>query len=310
MENICYFDAHCDTVHACYIHGASMRQNNGQADFERGRMFARWAQVFALYENSSRAPEDGMFALLKREHAFFETAMAENADLAVHCRTAEETESANSQGKIAAILSIEGAELLDCAPENLQMAADWGVRCINITWNHANALSGTNVEQTEQGLTAQGREFVREMYRLGILPDVSHLSDRGFWDIVEMGLGPVIASHSNLRGICGHTRNLTDDQFKAVAASGGGVGLNLYVPFVGEQGSLDEFCRHIDRALELGGADCLGIGADLDGCDRIVAGMSGVQDIPDLHAMLRKRGYEEKLLGALFYSNLLHILLK
>ena len=309
MDQVCYFDAHCDTVHACFVRGWAMRRNDGQADLERGKAFARWAQVFALYENSAHVSERHMFALLKREYAFFQAEMARNADLVAHCRTAAEVETANAAGKIAAILSVEGAELLDCAPENLQLVSDWGVRCINITWNHANALSGSNVEQPERGLTAQGKAFVREMYRVGIVPDVSHLSDRGFWDIVELGLGPVLASHSNLRSVCGHTRNLTDDQLKAIAASGGGVGLNLYVPFVGQQGTLEAFRRHIDRAIELGGAHCLGIGADLDGCDRLAAELAGVQDIPRLYAMLAAHGYEKTFLDALFYSNLLHVVL-
>ena len=118
MDRFCYFDAHCDTVHACFIRGSAMRRNDGQVDLERGGAFARWAQVFALYENRANVSECSMFNLLKREYAFFQDEMANNADLVTHCRTAAEVETANASGKIAAILSIEGAELLDCAPEN------------------------------------------------------------------------------------------------------------------------------------------------------------------------------------------------
>ena len=150
------------------------------------------------------------------EYALFEREMAANADLAAFCRTGAEAEAAFRSGRRAAFLSVEGAELLDCSLERLEEAHAMGVRAVNPTWNHVNALSGTNAEEPERGLTPQGRVFVRKMERLGMLVDVSHLSDPGFWDVAEELSGPFFASHSNARAVFSHPRNLTDEQFTAI----------------------------------------------------------------------------------------------
>ena len=322
---ISYFDAHCDTIHRCAVRRSdtvgmpddirayfaaveSLRQNGGHVDLLRGGQFRRYAQFFALYHDPDCPPEDGLWAQCLRMHDCFLREMAACADLARHCRTASEVDAAVSDGKIAALLSVEGADLLDCDPERIGTAADWGVRLLNPVWNHPNVLCGTNKHDTDRGLSQQGRDFIRRLEEHAIYADVSHMSDPGFWDLIGMTHRPVVASHSNSRAVCPHPRNLTDDMFRAIRDSGGVVGINLYSAFVGQTGSMEELVAHVEHFLALDGEKTLCMGGDLDGCETLAAGMKGVQDVPQLHEALAARGYSKDLLEDIFWNNLMRLL--
>lgn len=310
MKAIPYFDAHCDTLSRCEKRGQGLRENDGQLDLKRLGGFRRAAQCFAIFHDAAERPADGLFAVCRRQRALFSQEMEANADLAAPCRTGEEIRSANSRGRIAAVLSCEGAELLDCDPARLGWAREAGIRIINLTWNHANALAGSHMRQPERGLSGLGRDFVREAQRQGILLDVSHCSDAAFWDLAAMSERAVVATHSCARSVCAHTRNLTDDMFRAIVETGGFVGVNFYAPFVSaeDSASMDGILRHFDRFLALGGGKHIGLGADLDGCDRLAGGLRGVEDMPRLWDALRAHGYDEALLEDIFYNNLLRVL--
>lgn len=305
MEHIPYFDAHCDTIYRCLRTGAQLRENDGHLDLRRASAFGRFAQVFALYQDPEEVPQG---STMVREgqllHQKFLREMEQNRDVIVPCRTGAEVDRAAADGKMAAILSIEGAELIGCDLGQVETAAEWGVRFLNPVWNHANRLSGSNAELPEQGLTSYGRDFVRRMEECGIYPDVSHISDPGFWDLVRLARGPVVATHSNSRALCPHRRNLTDDMFRAIRDSGGVVGLNLYRPFVGPAGTMEELAAHVEHFLSLGGEKTLCLGGDLDGCEELAAGMEGIQDVPRLWQALADRGYPRQLLEDLFWNNL------
>ena len=302
-----YFDTHCDTVSRCAHRGWALGENGGQLDLARLGRFQKAAQVFALFAPAARFPAGTLFAECEKQHRVFLAELAKNADRAVQCRTGADIAAANETGKVAALLSVEGAELLDCDPEKLETAASWGVKMVNITWNYKNALSGTNVEETDRGLTDRGRAFVRQAGRLGILMDVSHLSDPGFWDLAEMTERPIVASHSNARALCGHPRNLTDDMFRAIRDSGGAVGFNLCDEFVGGACALDDGVRHIEHFLEMDGEKTVALGGDWDGCE-LAFGWSGVQDLPELWDALAARGWGRETLEDVFFNNWLRVL--
>ena len=322
---ISYFDAHCDTIHRCAIRPAdtegqseefrayfaaveSLRQNGGHVDLLRGSRFRRYAQFFALYHDPYYPPADGLWAQCLRMHDCFLREMEENADLVRHCRTAAEVDAAVADGRIAALLSLEGADQIDCDPKRIDTVSDWGVRLLNPVWNHPNVLCGTNKHDADRGLSQQGRDCIRCLEEHGIYADVSHISDPGFWDLIRMARRPVVASHSNSRAVCSHPRNLTDDMFRAIWDSGGVVGINLYSAFVGETGSMEELVAHVEHFLALDGEKTLCIGGDLDGCETLAAGMEGVQDVPRLYEALASRGYGEELLEDIFWNNLMRIL--
>ena len=217
-----YFDAHCDTIYRCeetgchaalemgesaeeqrayYAACGCLRENGGHIDLVRGGGFARYAQFFALYWDAKNAPADGMLAQCRWLHERFLLEMRENSGCIRLCRSGAEVDEAIRQGKMAALLSIEGADLLECDEKNLETAHEWGVRLLNPVWNRANSLCGTNCEEPERGLSERGKSFVRRMEALRIYPDVSHISDAGFWDIIKTAHGPVVASHSNARAV-------------------------------------------------------------------------------------------------------------
>jgi len=308
--SIPYFDAHCDTISRCKRTKEPLRDNGGQLDLKRLSRFARAAQVFAVFCDGAGRSAEELFAETRTQQSLFAREVSMNAELALPCRSRAEVEAANAAGKIAALLSVEGGELLDCDPERLDWAASAGVVFVNLTWNHANALCGSHREDPERGLSERGRAFVRRLYSLGILPDVSHCSDAGFWDLIRMGEGPVVATHSDARAVCAHTRNLTDDMFRALCECGGVAGFNFYAPFVSSRGAatLDDAVRHVEHWLALGGEKHIGLGGDWDGCDALAGDLRGAQDVPLLWEELARRGYERPLLEDLFYNNWLSVL--
>ena len=287
------FDGHCDTLARCLATGEGLRKNTGHVDFARCAALGQHAQVFAVFADSA-AVNEPLYAIAQRQHALLERECARNADLVRRCRTARDVRAAWAAGKTAALLGIEGAELLDCDPGRLDDAAAWECVYVTLTWNHANALASSHCDAPAQGLTAQGRDFVRALYAHRMLPDVSHLSEAAAWDVVRLGLGPVIASHANSR---------------AIRDRGGVVGLNLYTDFLGGDG-MDAVVRHVEHLLDLGGDKTLALGGDLDGCDTLGGGIAGVQDYPTLYAALAARGYDSALLQDLFADNWLRVLPK
>ncbi|WP_283114763.1 dipeptidase [Intestinimonas timonensis] len=301
------FDGHCDTILKCYLEGGGLRRQTGHLDLERRRGKGRWAQFFATFGSPEDMPDRSLWEVFLEEYALFRSEIDANADLVTFCRTGAEAEAAFAAGKTAAFLSAEGAELLDCDLEKLRMAHRMGVRIVNITWNHPNALSGTNAEEPDRGLSEQGRAFVKTMGELGMLVDVSHLSDPGFWDVMEITNRPVVATHSNSRAVFPHPRNLTDEQFTAIINTNGVAGLNMYAGFLGDDPDLDTVVSHLEHFLALGGENNVSMGGDWDGITSMPRGMSGIQDMEKLYEHLLRRNYSEALLEKVFYSNLMRV---
>ncbi len=302
-----YFDAHCDTIAMGLGAQDSLRSNRCHIDLQRGRDLGRYAQIFALFGSTEFAPKGQMWSLCQQHHDRFVRELEENSDLLAFCRSGAQVDAAVSQGKIAALLSVESADLLECRIDRIETVAGWGVKMMNLTWNQANSISGSNAAECDRGLSMHGRDFVRELEANLIYADVSHLSDAGFWDLVHVAKRPIVASHSNARTICPHRRNLTDDMFRAVRDSGGIVGLNYYLPFVGEN-SVDALVAHVEHFLALGGERTLCIGGDLDGCDALAGGMHGLQDVHKLYTALQQRGYSQSLLEDIYWNNLRRII--
>ena len=282
---LAYFDAHCDTLSRCLRTGESLLDASGQCSLARLSRYEPSGQVFAIFADSAKTPN--LADTVRRQAELFRREKE---------RYPEEMRRA--------VLSVEGGELLDCDPGRLDEAKAWGVRAVNLTWNHANGLSGSHAEEPERGLSDLGRAFVRRAAELGIFMDMSHLSDRGVFDAAEMGLAPLLASHSNSRAVCPHTRNLTDDQFRAIRDSGGFVGVNVYRAFVGGDGSIEAVLRHFDRFLDLDGAHCVGLGSDWDGGITGAGGLNGVEDMDKLALAMKRRGYGKHLIHDIFYGNL------
>ncbi|MFA0783682.1 dipeptidase [Fervidibacter sacchari] len=205
-------------------------------------------------------------------------------------------------GRIGILLSLEGASPIAGRVEFLRLLFRLGIRCLTLTWNHRNELAdGVGVGDAAGGLTEAGKAVIAECERLGIAVDVSHLSERSFWDLMRVATKPVFASHSNFRSLCDHPRNLTDEQAEAIADKGGVICLTFVPAFVG--GDLAQFVRHYFHGVELIGEKALGLGSDFDGCKNPV--LPDASAFPQLAQVLRQSGVSSSALKSLFHANLL-----
>jgi membrane dipeptidase len=305
------FDAHCDTLLSLDRKGGSLYNNPYQLNLSSCGDLTPHARFFALFGNISEL-QISPCEHIDRLYQIFQGELKKYSDRMMLCTNAEQADQAAREGKLAAFLSVEGAELLDCSVLELRKAYQRGIRAVNITWNHANALSGSCREEKERGLGEEGRAFVSEMLRFGMLPDVSHLSEPGFWDVYELCKSagkPFIASHSNALSVCAHPRNLSDRQFEAIVSCSGAAGINLYATFLTdrERCTLDDVVRHIEHFLSLVGQKSIAIGSDFDGCDILPEEIKGAQDLNKLYERLLRENYSEQLVRDIFYNNMLRV---
>ena len=313
--NFPVFDLHCDSAYALLGEdrnsAGSLLKNDYQIDLERASGLAGYAQCFACYTTPDMYERFGISPVLmfERELATIQREVDKNSRRIRIAYTPEDIEENLQKGRASAILTLEGTAGIGYDPELLQDLCLIGFRMASLTWNEKNPLAGSHL--TGGGLTDQGREFVWEAQRLGIRIDVSHLSDEGFWDVIDMTDAPIVASHSNSRSFCNVSRNLTDDMFHAICATGGVAGFNLCADFVGENPDLDTVCDHILHLLELD-PDCkhIALGGDLDGCDRLPTGFDGIQSYPALAARLLQRGLTENMIRDLYWNNAMGVMSK
>ena len=297
------FDGHCDTAFELWYRQESLAANSCHIDLEKAAALDCYAQVFAFCSLAgtplaAKPILTEPFELLRRN-------ISKYRDKIAFAANAEDICSLHQQGTIAALLSIEGAELIDCNVRNLEVLRQHGFRMCALTWNADNALAGCH--HGDLGLSQQGKDFVRTAQALDIFIDVSHLGEAAFWDLERITQKPILASHSNCRSLCNHSRNLTDDQLRAIAQSGGTIGLNLYVPFLGERADLETLRRHLEHMLHICGETHVALGGDLDGCDVLPKGFSNVTSYIVFYHYLQSCGYSEALLDNIFYQNLLRL---
>ncbi len=219
-----------------------------------------------------------------------------------------DAENVLKKGQVGALLAVENGNVLEGDIQNLKKIYRWGVRALTLTWNGTNELcDGIGIENGA-GLSVFGRNVVQLMNELGMIVDVSHISERGFWDVMRESKQPVMATHSNSRTICGHKRNLTDEQIRALSEKGGVLGLNLYPSFLTEEeiASWTDCIRHIKHIINIGGEDCLGLGSDFDGFSGDMPyGITGPQDFYFLFEKLKENGLTAQQIEKIAYKNVL-----
>jgi membrane dipeptidase len=285
--------------------------------------------VCAVYIDSVYLPESALRRAVQLVDGLLEE-MAACADEIELARSAADVDRINAAGKIAALLAFEGAEPLGHDLAALRLFHKLGLRMLSFTWMRRTAFGdGAWENDSRGGLTRLGRDAVREMNRLGIVADISHLSDRTAWDVLETSSRPVIASHSNARAIRDHPRNLSDDLIRAVAASGGVVGMVAVAGYIAEEhATVARWVDHLDHVVALVGTDHVAIGCDFyDAIEAMgasrdipawgpggglgplaVAGFNRWEDMPALTAELLRRGYEEADLRKIYRQNVRRVL--
>ena len=311
--NFPVFDFHCDT--ALMLLGddlnqaGSLRKNNGHIDLERAVKLGGYAQCFACFTTDIPELVHGIspIVLFERELATIQREVDKNSDLISIAYSVDEIEENRANGKMSAILTLEGTAGIDYNPALLEDLWAIGFRVTSLGWNERNPLTGSNV--TGGGLTDLGREYVKEAQRLGMRVDVSHISDEGFWDILKITEAPILATHSNSRTVHNHSRNLTDDMFRAIRETGGVAGYNACRDFTGENPNLDTVCDHILHFLELDpDGKHIALGGDLDGVETMPDGFEGVQSYPALARKLLDRGLTEENVMDIFWNNAIRVM--
>ena len=305
-----YFDMHCDTLYELCHQKESLKDNEKlHISLNKSAHLAHYAQFFAMFCGTAEVEDDAdadhrLTALLQTA----ERELSGNSDRLRLCRTRSDLSAAQAEGKAAAFLTVEGADLL---PDETALDRAWqaGVRLVTLTWNHRNRYGCSARLDQSEGLTAAGRAFVRACESQKVILDASHLSDAGFYDLLRTAQRPFVASHSNSRAVCPAFRNLTDEMFHEIVDMGGVVGINLCPAFLHSDGDrtgadIEDIVRHIEHFLELGGENTICMGADWDGIDTLPRGVESVASVPLIREALAARGYDDALLDRIFYDNL------
>lgn len=284
------FDLHCDTASRMLKKREPLKQNTGQLDLERGANFDHWVQTFAFFEEDDIRGEEA-WNCLEAQYRYLCMELAEN-DLSLYDGVEQ---------PVSAMLAVEGGGMLGGNLSRIELLAERGIQMLTLTWNHANEWAGG--AQDRGGLTAFGREGVRELEHCGILADVSHLNRQSFRDVVRIARKPLVATHSNADAVYPHPRNLQDDEIRAVLASGGLIGLNFFPFFVNgtEDCSFGELARHAEHFLLLGAERQLCLGSDFDGAS-MPSELNSVKQLEKLYPFMVKYFGEECTKG-LFFEN-------
>lgn len=309
-------DTHCDTLKCLFDEftkprnsmweyrgdiGMGTRSSIGHLDIPRMIEGGVNCQIFAVSSERSRMPAYPLRTAIMMIERFYQE--CEAIPMLEPVTNHKGIVEAKKKGKTAGLLSIEGADVIEGRIEILATFHRLGVRMVGLVHSLRNPLAdGVADRRTGGGLSELGAQAVEEMDRLGMIIDVSHLNDEGFWDVLELTKNPIIASHSNSRVICNHPRNMTDEMITALAENGGVMGMNFAPSFVHpKEATLEGIVDHIDHIVDLVGPNHVGLGSDYDGIPSTPKGLEDVTKMPDITRELVKREYTrediEKILG-------------
>lgn len=303
MYKYTVIDAHCDTLRVISERGEGLHSNSGMVSGEMLSKYCRYVQVFATWVDEKCGDTFGQALRLADK-------FREEIDKCgfVHIKDSKALNEVIKNGKIGAILSLEDGVALGGEIKRLYELYNLGFRLITLTWNGVNEIACGAFSGERGGLTDFGRKVVREMNRLGMVVDLSHISEEGFWDVLALSAKPVVASHSNAKAICNHSRNLTDDQIVALIKSRGVIGLSVYPDFLGGRDSnIISVIRHVEHILSLGGEGSVGIGTDFDGIKICASGIENAGKLYRLFDEMQKIGYSDELIDKVSYKNFLRL---
>lgn len=328
-------DMHCDTISGLMARPAeeNLAQNHLCVSVEKMEKAGTLVQFFACFVHAVSYEADGgagynhqMAAKKEISAGAWDRAyqavleMTERIDLeqSEKIRTArsyQEIFKNREQGMISAVKTAEEGGILNGDLDRLEVLYEAGIRLITLTWNFKNCLGYPNSRESsimQRGLTPLGKQTVERMNELGMLVDVSHLSDGGFWDCIQISRQPVCASHSNARALCPHPRNLTDEMLGALGENGGVTGLNFYPAFLCEDRAavVDDIARHAVHMIHKGGEDVVAIGTDFDGFDN-EPHAGWVNDVSEMELVweaMRKRGITPRQIDKIMSLNAMRVI--
>lgn len=320
-----WIDMHCDTLSEVKKQNKNLRQNDLCVDVRRLLASGARAQFFACFVN---AAECGLGVRDIHGGSVWDTAYAEVLSMLRQAENEQDeifqivgtaqdiTDILHTKGrdKLVAVLTVEEGGVLGGRMERLDELYEKGVRLITLTWNYENCIGSPNSRDEavmKKGLTAFGKELVERMNEKGMIVDVSHLSDGGFWDCIRQSSAPIAASHSNARALCGHPRNLSDEMLRALGEKGGVAGVNFYSPFLCERGKagVPDIVRHIRYMVNCAGEDAVGLGTDFDGFEKkdCPRGIRSVLDMEKIWDALRKERFTWTQIEKIAFRNVCRV---
>jgi len=324
-------DMHCDTMWGIYQRrqageDVGLRSNDLHIDLEKMKAGDYGLQNFAIFTPLDRVEKPFEYGMQLID--LFYQEVEKNTDLIGVVKNYADIEENWKKGRMSAMLTIEEGAVCQGELAFLRDFYRIGVRMMSLTWNFPNELgypngkysnpsADPNTIDTVRGLTPKGIEFVKEMERLGMIIDVSHLNDAGIWDVFKYTKKPFVASHSNTRGVVpGCPRNLSDEMLRALAERGGVAGINYYIGFLHKESDwkskaerrslISDMILHMKHMKKVGGIDCIGLGSDFDGISGNLD-LSSAADLPLLEAAMRRSGFTTSEIEAVFHGNVLRL---
>lgn len=297
------FDLHCDTLYKAVTQNLPLDDKSMQV--KRLNDGDKRIQSYAIW-----IPDD--YTSEKAEQTFYSAynkLVSECERLKIKLiRQYESVSETFKKYNNCAFFTIENSTALKGKIKNIEKFAQLGVKIITLTWNASNAVGDGADVSNPKGITAFGKKAIKEMERCGIAVDVSHASDKLFYDVAEIATRPFIATHSNSRSVTNHRRNLTDEQFRIIKERNGIVGINFHRDFLSDKSdnaSKYDLLKHIDKFLSLGGENIVCIGTDFDGCN-LPDDIKGSESLDEIYEMLLKHNYKESTIRKIFYENALN----
>ena len=306
-----WIDMHCDTLSEL-LPAETLEENSLCVDRKRMEQTKMLAEFFACFVYVPDGKWEEAYQKVIEMIARMERETKENKKLKL-IKTAKELEYAEREELNLALLTVEEGGVLNGNRNRLEELYQRGVRLITLTWNYENCIGYTNsrnAQEMQKGLKSLGKQMVEEMNERGMLVDVSHLSDGGFWDCIRLSKKPIIASHSNARALCAHPRNLSDEMLCALGECGGVVGLNFYPQFLQSDRSAEvlDIAKHGMHILQKAGEDSVALGTDFDGFEAGQNWLRGIEEIECVWDALKKAGMTERQLDKLSYQNVKRVL--
>ena len=302
-----YIDSHCDTLSKALDEGKDLLKNDLQFSIERVNKLGGGIQVMAAFIHTKFLDEpNGGFNRCKNILNKFKDYQKVN-DVNILVKNKNDIINAINGNEAKVILSIENGAAISGNLENVDYFYNEGIRIMSITWNDDNELGCGAKTENDTGLTNLGLDYVKKLSELGIIIDISHLSEKSFWDVIKTTNKPVVATHSNVYEICNHSRNLKDNQIKEIAKRGGMIGICFYSDFLNSEKMADvkDVVRHIKYIKELVGIDCIGFGSDFDGMsvEEVVSGVESVSELYHIMDEMKIQGFSDIEIEKVMWKN-------
>ena len=291
-----FFDLHCDTLYRAYNENKSIYKNDFHVSYEKSKGFKKYVQCFAAWiPDEYRGVNalnlfDGCINKLRDEQ--------EESGFNI-IKTLDDFEKDR-----CAIVTVEGGAVLGGDIQKVKYLAENNVKIMTLTWNGRCEIGDGCGVNNSQGITKFGKQVVQKMEAYGIIIDVSHASEKLFYDVANIAEKPFIATHSNSYSVCPHKRNLTDSQFSEIKSRGGIVGITFCSEFLNsnKKAGFDDVLKHVEHFWELGGENTLSIGSDFDGAE-VPPELNSLEKVEDLYEYFLKKNYKESLVQKLFFEN-------